>query len=152
MRLSLPRLAIAAQTSSSSRSGFSTHSLIAHQELHRLAAVDEAVVVGQGQVHHRPDHDLVVDDDRPLLDRVHAEDGALRRVQDRRRQQRAEDAAVGDREGAALQVVDGDLAVAGLDGARSAIAFSISAKLSRSASRRTGTIRPFSVLTATPMS
>ena len=47
--------------------------------------------------------DLVVDDDRPFLDGVHAQDAALRRVEDRRRQQRAEDPAVGDRERAAGQ-------------------------------------------------
>ena len=32
-------------------------------------AVDEAVVVAERQVRHRPDRDRVVDDDRPLLDR-----------------------------------------------------------------------------------
>ena len=44
---------------------------------------------------------------------MHAEDARLRRVQDRRRQQRAVHAAVGDGEGAALHVLDGELAVAG---------------------------------------
>ena len=72
---------------------------------------------------------------------VHAEDGDLRRVEDRRAQQRAEDAAVGDGERAALEVLDGDLAVAG-GFAESPISFSISAKPIRSASRSTGTISP----------
>ena len=34
--------------------------LDAHQEAHRLAAVDDPVVVGQREIHHRPDHDLAV--------------------------------------------------------------------------------------------
>src|SRR5262249_19187676 len=41
------------------------------EELHRLAAVDEAVVVAQGQVHHRPDDDLPVPDHGALDDVVH---------------------------------------------------------------------------------
>ena len=86
------------------------------EEADRLAAVDDPVVVGEGQVHHGADDDLVADGDRAPLDRVHPEDAALGRVEDRHQQQRAEDAAVGDREGAALEVADGDLAVAGLDG------------------------------------
>ena len=86
--------------------------LDAHQEGHGLAAVDDAVIVGERQIHHRPDLDLVADRHRPLLDLVHAEDAGLRRVQDRRRHQRAVDAAVGDGEGAAGQLLDGELAVA----------------------------------------
>ena len=61
-------------------------------------------------VHHRRGDDLAVLDDRALLDRVHAEDRALRRVDDRRRQQRTERAAVGDGERAALQVFERQLA------------------------------------------
>jgi hypothetical protein len=52
------------------------------------------------------DHDLAVLDDGAVLDRVHAEDRRLRRVDDRRGHQRAEGAAVGDGEGAALQLFD----------------------------------------------
>ncbi len=59
----------------------------------------------------RIDH-LAVHAIGPLLDRVHAEDPALRRIDDRRGQQRAEDAAVGDRERAALSR-RADLAFAG---------------------------------------
>ena len=44
---------------------------------------------------------------------MHAENAALRRVQDRRRHQRAVDAAIGDGEGTAGHVVRRDLAVAG---------------------------------------
>ena len=70
------------------------------------------MVVGQGEVHHRPRLDLAADHHGPLLDLVHAEDGRLRRVQDRRRHQRAVDATVGDGEGAAREVGDRQLAVA----------------------------------------
>src|ERR1700680_503912 len=85
-----------------------------HQEGDRLAAVDDAVVVGQREVHHRPRHDLALARHRPLLDAMHAEDARLRRVEDRRRHQRAVDAAVRDGEGAALQLLDGELALARL--------------------------------------
>src|SRR5213076_1647321 len=46
------------------------HVLHAHQERHRLAAVDDAVVVGERQIHHRPDFDLAGERDRALLDLV----------------------------------------------------------------------------------
>ena len=87
-----------------------------HQESHCFAAVDNAVVVGEGDVHHRPDLDLVADGDRAPRDLVHAEDAGLRRVEDRRRHQRAVDAAIGDREGAAGEVLDRELPVARLAG------------------------------------
>src|SRR5207247_7688875 len=75
-----------------------------HQEWDGLAAVDDAVVVGQGQVHHGSNHDLTVDGDWSLQDAVHAQDANLRQAQDGRRQQRAVDAAVGNGERAAAQV------------------------------------------------
>src|SRR5689334_548959 len=72
-----------------------------YQELNRLAAIDDAVVVAEGEVHHRPNHDLAVDGDWALLNFVHAEDANLGWAEDRRRQQRPENAAVGYRERAA---------------------------------------------------
>jgi hypothetical protein len=86
--------------------------LDAHQEGHRFLAVDDAVIVAERQVHHRPDHDLAADHDRPVLDLVHAENARLRRVEDRRRHQRPVNAAVGNRERAALHVRHRQLAVA----------------------------------------
>jgi hypothetical protein len=77
-----------------------------NEEGYRFAAVDDAVVVGEGDVHHRPDLDLVADGDRAPGDLVHAEDAGLRRVEDRRRRQRAVDAAIDDREGAAGEILD----------------------------------------------
>ena len=56
------------QISRARRAGSSRSSLTRHQEAHRLLAVDEAVVVGQGQVHHRSDGDLAVDGDGAVLD------------------------------------------------------------------------------------
>src|SRR5258706_2793941 len=50
------------------------------QEQHRLAAVDDAVVVGEREVVHRPHHHLAVLDHVTLFRRVHAEDRRLRRV------------------------------------------------------------------------
>src|ERR1700732_5310843 len=57
--------------------------LDANQERHRFLAVDDAVIVGQRQIHHRAYLDLASDRDRTILDLVHAENGGLRRVQDR---------------------------------------------------------------------
>ena len=94
------------------RDGILEPLLDAHEEGHGLLAVDEPVIIGERDVHHRTDHDLTVHRHRPLLDLVHAEDAGLGRIQDRRREQRAEDAAVGDGEGAAGEIVGHQLAVA----------------------------------------
>src|SRR5204863_7003142 len=53
------------------------------QEQHRLTPIDDAVVVGEGHVHHRShDHLVVGTDHRSFLNFVHTENTALRRVQD----------------------------------------------------------------------
>src|SRR5260370_3726305 len=44
-----------------------------HQERHRVFAVDDAVIVGQRQIHHRAYLDLSTDRDRAILYLVHAE-------------------------------------------------------------------------------
>src|SRR5262249_21371731 len=67
------------------------------QEGDRLAAVHQTVVVGERHVHHRPQHDLAAAAHRPLLDRVHAEYAALRRIDDRCGHERAIHAAIADR-------------------------------------------------------
>src|SRR5437867_11035545 len=74
-------------------------------------AIDHAVVERARQVHHFPNRDLVVPDDRSLLDLVDAEDGDLRPVDDRRREDAAFLAQGGDREGGALDVLEGELLV-----------------------------------------
>ena len=63
------------------------------------------MVVGQRDVHHRPDDHLALAGDRALFDLVQAENAHLGRVEDRRAQQRAEHAAVGDGKGAPAQIV-----------------------------------------------
>ena len=52
------------------------------------------MVVSEGHYHDRPDDYLAVDDDRFLLDGMHAEHGGLREVDNRSSVQRAEDASV----------------------------------------------------------
>src|SRR4028119_187337 len=90
--------------------------LDAHQEADGFRAVYDAVVVGEGEVHHGADLDLAVDDHRALLDLVHPQDGDLRHGKDRRGEQAPEDAAVGDGERPAGEVLDLEFALARLDG------------------------------------
>ena len=70
------------------------------------------MIVRDRDVHHRADHHLAAARDGPILDLVHAEDARLRRVEDRCREQRAEHAAVGDRERSAHQVAGRQLSLA----------------------------------------
>ena len=72
------------------------------------------MVVGQGQIHHRPGDDLAFHHHGPLLNLVHAKDGALGRVEDGCGQQGAEDAAIGDGEGAAGEILETQGALLGL--------------------------------------
>src|SRR5215218_2830069 len=88
------------------------------EEAGGVGAVNDAVVVGQRQVDHRADRDDlaevgVLDDDRPLHHRADTEDRHLRLVDDRGVEQRAPAAGVGQREGAAPQLVRRDLVRAG---------------------------------------
>ena len=69
------------------------------------------MIIGHGEVIDGPDDNLAVLDHRAILGRMHAEDGRLRRVDDWRRQHRAEGAAVGNGEGSAGKIFDGQLAV-----------------------------------------
>src|SRR5690606_6624161 len=82
-----------------------------HQEADCFLAVDQTVVIGQGQIHHRQDDHLTIHGHRALLDLVHTQNGGLRRVYDRRGQQRTEYATVGDGEGTAGHLFHGQLAV-----------------------------------------
>ncbi len=63
------------------------------------------MVVGEGYVHHRSDGHPAVARHGALLYRVQSQDGALRRIDNRRRQQRAVDTAIGNRESSALELV-----------------------------------------------
>src|SRR5829696_7299675 len=61
------------------------HQLLhAHEEEHRLLAVDHPVVVRERDVHHRADDDLAVHGDRAILRLVETEDADLWEVDDRR--------------------------------------------------------------------
>src|SRR4051794_23856484 len=47
------------------------------EELHSLTPINDPMVVGDSQIHHRPNLDLAVNDHGPLLDLVHTQDRAL---------------------------------------------------------------------------
>ena len=101
--------------SSVSKAPSSSRALTRDQEPGGVGAVHQPVVVGQRQVDHRPDGDdlaerRVLDHDGALDDGAGAEDADLRLVDDRRVEQRAAAAGVGQRERAAGQVVRADLA------------------------------------------
>lgn len=50
---------------------------------HGIPPVNDSVIVGKSQIDDRPYDDLTVLNDRAILDCVHAQNGALRGVQDR---------------------------------------------------------------------
>src|SRR5690606_16633205 len=79
--------------------------LHAHKEGHGLLAIDDAVIIGEREIHHRADFDLAANDDRAFLDLVHTENARLRRIQDRRGHERTIDTTIGDGEGTALQIL-----------------------------------------------
>src|SRR3990170_6842572 len=85
-----------------------------------LRAVGGAMVEADADVHHRPDADGVavrcLDDDGPLDDRLHGEDGDLGHVDDGLAGDRAEPARVVDGEGAALDVLEHQAPGAGTAG------------------------------------
>src|SRR6185503_10001495 len=83
------------------------------QELDRLAAVHDPVIVGECDIHHWPDRRLPVYRDDAILDLVEPEDAHLRRIENRRAEQRAEDAAVRDRKRPAFEILEGQGAVGG---------------------------------------
>ena len=102
--------------------------------------------------HHQPDFDLVVfDHHRQLARAADQQHGHFGRVDDRRRVRAADRAQVADRERAALQIVERELAAAGLARSTAVSAWAMRGMLIRSTSRITGTTRPRSVSTATPM-
>src|SRR5262245_14807243 len=84
------------------------------EESDGFAAVDDAVIVCEGRVHHGAKNDLTAHANRTLLDRVQAEDANLRWVEDRRAHERSKDAAVRDAERATAQVFERQSPVVGL--------------------------------------
>eukprot|EP00037_Helgoeca_nana_P032270 m.413025 g.413025 ORF g.413025 m.413025 type:complete len:391 (+) comp29002_c0_seq1:36-1208(+) len=79
-----------------------------------LLTVDETVVVRQCNVHHRADHHSTVDGDWPFENAVHAEDRALRRVDDRGAHERSKCPSVADGDGASVKIFHRQLSVASL--------------------------------------
>src|SRR3989449_9025005 len=73
--------------------------------------VDDAVVERAGEVHHGPDHNLVVPDHRPLLDLVNPENCDLGPVDDVLRQDAPFLAEGRDRERGSLELCEGELLV-----------------------------------------
>lgn len=84
------------------------------QELDSLPAIQEPVIVGQGEVHHRSSLDLAIDDDSALLHSMEPKDGGLREVDNGRTHQRAENATVADSEGPTSHVLNSQLPIPGL--------------------------------------
>src|SRR5687767_14826386 len=93
------------------RAGILDQLLDTHEEPDGFGTVNDAMVVGQSDVHHGPEDDLPSNRHRALLDLVEPEDPDLRRIQDGRAQKRAEYAAVGDGERAAFEIREGERAV-----------------------------------------
>jgi hypothetical protein len=48
--------------------------LDADQESHGFFTIDDSMVVRQGDIHHRSNHDAIIDDNRSLFDLMQAED------------------------------------------------------------------------------
>src|ERR671916_2035511 len=83
------------------------------QEPEGGAAVEDAVVEGDLEVHHAPDGDGVVDHHRALDDGLGLEDGGLRVVDDRGGGDAAQGSGIVDGERAAGEVVRGEVAAPG---------------------------------------
>src|SRR5258707_6150249 len=83
------------------------------QELMGDGAVDHAVVVAQRHVAHRADGDGIVDDHGPLLDGAEAENADVGLADDRQAEEAAENAGIGDGEGAFLNFLGLELLAAG---------------------------------------
>src|SRR5213078_492574 len=75
------------------------------EERHRFPAIDDPMVVSQGQIHHGPDHDVTLSRDGPFLNCVHAENTALWWIHDGCRKQRTVNTSVADRKSAAVKFV-----------------------------------------------
>src|SRR5665213_3679805 len=103
-RLSVMRFVRCEQSLDEHRRGILDQLLDPHEKEHRLLPVDEPMIVREREIHHRPDLHLLVDGDGAILNLVQPENRDLRIVDDRRRHERAEHAAVRDREAAAGQI------------------------------------------------
>ena len=78
------------------------------QKENSIFTVQQPMVVSQSQIHHWSSNDLITFHHWSVDNRVHAQDGALRWVQDRSAHEGAEGASVGDSEVSSLHVFDGN--------------------------------------------
>ena len=83
------------------------------QELCGKGSVHNSVVGGEAHVHHRPDGDLAVHNDRLVLHCAHAEDRHLRLIYDGREALYAVHAEVGYSKRAAVETLHRELARCG---------------------------------------
>src|SRR5205807_688842 len=83
------------------------------EEGHRFAAIDDAMVVGERDVHHGPNDDVALAGNGAFLNGVHAENSALRRIDDGCREQGTVNAAVADGKGAAAEILRAELVLFG---------------------------------------
>src|ERR1700730_6442817 len=65
-----------------------------YQKFHRFLAIYHPMVVAERQIHHRTHLDFISNRHRSILDFMHSEDTALRRIQDRSAEQRTVDPAI----------------------------------------------------------
>ncbi len=127
------------------------HLLDPHQKLHSFAPIHDAVVVGHTPRTSSADYHLPIHHHDSFFDGVHSQNAYLWRVEDRRTHQDPNIpplviVKVPPRRSSRLSVPSFTLPT------NKRIAFSIPAKLSRSASRMTGTTSPSSAPMATPIS
>ena len=52
-------------------------SLDCYEELHSLTPIDNAMIIRKCHIHHRANHDFIVDHNRTLLDFVHPQNANL---------------------------------------------------------------------------
>mmetsp|Transcript_72386 Transcript_72386/g.117430 ORF Transcript_72386/g.117430 Transcript_72386/m.117430 type:complete len:222 (+) Transcript_72386:339-1004(+) len=83
--------------------------LDALEECHRLAPINDAVVVGKSHIHHRADFNFSVDYVRPFDGGVHPQNSALRLVDNRGRHHGAENATVRNGEGASRHILQSQI-------------------------------------------
>src|SRR5713226_6291910 len=101
----------------------------AYKKGDRFLSIDSAMIITQREIHHRTNLDFSAAHDRALLNRVHAENSALRRIEDWCAEQRSIDAAVRDRERATLQIFNLDFTVARPAGVLRDIVFQLRKRL-----------------------
>ena len=96
------------------------------EEQDGLTAIDDAMIVGESDVHYGAGNDLRALDDWAQFGGVHTEDSALGHVDDRGTHHAAEDATVGDGESAARKVLKRDLAITSLGSEATETLFKVS--------------------------